>query len=341
MPEGATDSVREHDLDEQVQQLVESIGTTGKDVDARTDDDAQQHDADANTPVAAAEPRPEPEDEADATCDPPEDIIAQDDDAFETPEQVARAKDPVTTDRAPDQDLANSDDFADDSDSIDDPDDVVVESVDEIETAEEPEAAPVMDAAEAAEDAIDEIDQAVDQLVHTAVGGASDPGDDLPDAIGDEASDPKPGPYDEFPVEGDFADADLPDELIDATDSSDTPEPEVVLQFEPAPAVADIPQVETDDDASGDELEPVAQDADPKPSPAPEIARSDPEHRRTPRFAALAGALASSAETIIIAVNAPVRRLKPGARQTIGWVAINTAFLALCVLIVALIRSAL
>ena len=382
MPEGTTESVQELDLDEQVQQLVESIETTTRDITARTAEDfgedplmtpeavaslaTSKDTPEESTPTETTEPGDESGDASDsdpveeAASDPPEDVDL---------ESEAEAVDETEADTV---------------------DDVDVDVVDEVEAETEP-----INEIEAVEEAIEQIDEAVDRLVENAVDSvdAAEPdstvesadqqtSDADADAVeqeqievpaieapvsaednaednaecdaaspiaepaendegesADDDAESATGPDDKFAVEGDFDSvgeaetAEQPES--DAGDNEKIEEP--IDEFEGLTSTT-AAKVESP------EPTPVA-DSSPEPvsaSAPTETKKSVGSGIRIPAFVgSLVGGLAPITAKTVLAVNAPVRRPGPTARQTVGWIAINTAFLALCVLIIAIFRTAL
>lgn len=209
MPEGSTDSVRDLDLDEQVQQLVESIENTTRDITAPADEEisdavmetpeevaaqAQAAESAGSSDVAAPAPAPPPAESEPVSSEPANEELPSIDSVVDGMEAEGRI----------DQD----DDFGDDA--FLSPEEMTAEAVSpaaseateteavEPEAAEqEPAAAPTdppipepADSVEQVEAAMEQIDEAVDQLVEDAVEAAE------PDPATEPAPAPIPEPAD-------------------------------------------------------------------------------------------------------------------------------------------------
>lgn len=405
MPKGSRESVHELDLDVQVQQLVESIESTTRDITARSAEDFGEDPL--MTPKAmAALANPEPAVAVAEETVAPDELDAS---SFESPEELDAAEETEPAE--------------------------VFDSPDEIESAEIPEVQDEpIDSVEAVEGALDQIDEAVDRLVENAVDGVSAPkaapapeaveavetvapADSIADADAveavenagaaeiaeatdaDEIAERATGAVEasviETPAEVEAtdyieaaqqdesedtesaedaeagADAEQPDEFAvegyfdsvdeaganiatasvpvddDSTEEPDDPIDDFGEISAPAPAaVADARPAAELGSAKDDKSSPAeAVKADPAPPAAPVITGATKPSgglKRIPALvAAMAGRLGPTAAKAVVFVNAPLLRLGPSARQIVGLLAINTAFLAVCVLIIVFLRTAL
>jgi hypothetical protein len=388
MPKGPRESSPALDLDEQVQQLVESIETTTRDITARSAEDFGEGPLTTPQAMAAlAKPRPavavaeEPvgPDELDAVSfDSPEELGAgvetEPAEAFDSVEAVEGALDQI--DEAVDRLVENAVGCVIAPEAA--PPTETVEDMDTVDAAEAPDADEiaglVREAVEASAieptaeadsfDGIDAVD-AVDAVDRAGSEDAEDTEDaglaraiaDLEKAQGDANANTDAEQTDEFAVEGDFdsvneigpaiasaparADGDPAEEPDDAIDDFG----EISA---PAPAaVADIGPTAGPGSAAAEESAPA--EVIIKPAPAPSAAPDNAGATKPPGgmkripalVASMAGRLAPAAARAVVLVNAPLLRLGPSARQIVGLVAINTAFLAVCVLIIVLLRTAL
>lgn len=190
-------------------------------------------------------------------------------------------------------------------------------------------------APEAAPPADESLDAAVDALVAESVGAEAEaPPDasdaDEPVAAPEAHAEPAPsGSIDELDAElaaaadeeldGDFSTMDdLEGEAVSpesiATAPEAQPEPEPVSEPDPEPVAARAPA-------------PVEPAHSPEPAPAEEAPAPEPKPARRSWVAPVLRVLA-----------APLSRLTPMQRDTLGWVALNTLFLAACVWVFVLLR---
>ena len=375
MPEGATEFVQELDLDEQVQQLVESIETTTRDITARATENFGEDPLMTPEAVASlATPKDTPEESTPTeTTEPGEDSG----DASDSDPVEEAASDPPE-----DADLESEVEAVveAEADTVDD-----VDVVDEVETETEP-----TDGIEAVEEAIEQIDEAVDRLVENAVDSVdaaepdsavesadqpisdadadadaveqeqienpaieapvsaednaednaepvAEPAENAEGESADDDAESATAPDDKFAVEGDF-------NSVGEADTADQPESDAGNNEKKEQPIDEFDSVTSTvtAEAESPETAPIA-DSSPKPvsASAPTEAKvSVGSGIRIPAFVgSLVGDLVPIAAKAVLAINAPVRRLGPTARQSVGWIAINTAFLALCVLIIALLRT--
>lgn len=209
MPEGSTDSVRDLDLDEQVQQLVESIENTTRDITAPADEEIS--DAVMETPeeVAAHAQAAESAESSDVAAPAPASPPAEAEPVSSEPaNEELPSIDSVVDGMEAEGRIDQDDDFGDDA--FLSPEEMTAEAVSppEPEAADtkavepeaveqEPAAAPTeppipepADSVEQVEAAMEQIDEAVDQLVEDAVEAAE------PDPATEPAPAPIPEPAD-------------------------------------------------------------------------------------------------------------------------------------------------
>ncbi|MCB9838472.1 MAG: hypothetical protein H6813_03970 [Phycisphaeraceae bacterium] len=371
MPEGSVESAPELDLDEQVQQLVESIETTTRGIEARTAADFGEDPLFAS-PMLAQDGTKLESTEAAA---PPPTAVAEDEPGM--PDAIESAEEALSEiDEAVNQLVDHAVDSVDLTDEEIRAAATATEDVEAIVTETETDAAETADAAETIEpvestvapdevepqseaatvppieepfDQADAID-AVEDVETTAgaeeaVGSAAESPAEIPTV--DETAEPA----DEDAIEGDFdtvedtptatepEPADTVSEPETATDPESSTDDEIddfgtiedAAPAEPTPAPADPP-------ARTAGAEPDPPPAEPEASPKPEPATASRGRGRLAFASMMVGKLTPALERVIIHIDAPTRRLSPRGRQIVGLVAINTAFLALCALIVVLLR---